>query len=277
MYDSTFWSQTQLAPRTSLSYESFEIKLQQKTASAVFLLYFLIRGIIEYMQRIFIVLCFAILLVLGVVLYWRADALVVAPFTTNTIETDFYTISVTQPKDAEKNFPELFAVTKKAINEFEKQYGNFNEEDIEKLNLGEKTYDLQIDTTVATSSKTVSYIVSMYQYTGGAHGSTVVKAFTYNKDSHFVGERELFGENNWRPMVSDLAYQYLKEKLKENTTDEVLKEGTTPTGENLSVWYLKGEDVVFVFGQYQIGPYVLGIQEVPIPREKLQSVLINSY
>lgn len=226
------------------------------------------------MQRIFIVLCFAILLVLGVVFYWRADALAVAPFTTNTIETDFYTISVTQPKDAEKDFPELFVVTKKTINEFEKQYGNFSEEDIEKLNLGEKTYDLQIDTTVATSSNTVSYIVSMYQYTGGAHGITAVKAFTYDKDNHFVGEKELFGENDWRPVVSRLAYEFLKEKLKDATTDQALKEGTAPVGENLAVWYMRGDDVVFVFGQYQIGPYVLGIQEVSIPKEKLAEVLI---
>lgn len=229
------------------------------------------------MQRIFIVLCFAILLVLGVVFYWRADALTIAPFMTNTIETDFYTISVTQPKDAEKDFPELFAVTKNAINEFEKQYGNFSEEDVEKLGLGEKTYDLQIDTTIATSSKTASYIVSMYQYTGGAHGVTVVKAFTYDKDNHFVGEKELFGENDWRPVVSGLAYEHLKEKLKDATTDQVLKDGTAPVGENLAVWYVRGDDVIFVFGQYQIGPYVLGIQEVPIPREKLQSVLINNY
>lgn len=229
------------------------------------------------MQRIFIVLCFAILLVLGFIFYWRADALVVAPLVTNTIETDFYTISVTQPKDAEKNFPELFAVTKNAINEFEKQYGNFSEEDVEKLNLGDKTYDLQIDTAVATSSKTVSYIVSMYQYTGGAHGITMVKAFTYDKDNRFIGEKELFGDNNWRPVVSEFAYQYLKTKLKDATTDQALKEGTAPVGDNLSVWYMKGDDVVFVFGQYQIGPYVLGIQEVPIPKEKLQSVLINNY
>lgn len=229
------------------------------------------------MQRIFIVLCFAILLVLGFIFYWRADALVVAPLVTNTIETDFYTISVTQPKDAEKNFPELFAVTKNAINEFEKQYGNLSEGDVARLGLDERGYELQIDTSVATTSKTVSYIVSVYQYTGGAHGTTMIKAFTYNKNNHFLGEKAVFGENNWRPVVSEFAYQYLKTKLKDATTDQVLKEGTAPVGDNLSVWYMKGDDVVFVFGQYQIGPYVLGIQEVPIPKEKLRSILTNNY
>ena len=229
------------------------------------------------MQRIFIVICFVILLALGFVFFWRADAIKIASFATNTIETDFYTISVTQPKDAEKNFPELFAVTKKTSNEFEKQYENLSEEDITKLDLGDKTYELQIDTTVATSSKTVSYIVSMYQYTGGAHGTTIVKTFTYDNNNHFVGEKELFGEKDWRPVVSALTYQYLKEKLKDATTEQALKEGTAPVGENLAVWYLKDDNVVFVFGQYQIGAYVLGIQEVPVPREKLAEVLTHNY
>lgn len=229
------------------------------------------------MQRIFIILCFVILLVLGFVFFWRADALSAAPLVTNTIETDVYTISVTQPKDAEKNFPELFAVTKNAINEFEKQYENVDEKDTAQLDLGDKTYELQIDTTVATSSQTVSYILSMYQYTGGAHGTTVVRAFTYDKKGRFVGEKELFGDNNWRPLVSSLSYQYLKEKLRDATTDQAVKEGTAPVGDNLAVWYLRGDTVVFVFGQYQIGPYVLGIQEVPIQKETLRSVLTNNY
>lgn len=230
------------------------------------------------MQKIFIGFCFAILLVLGGILYVRTDKLQVAELTTNTIETDFYTIKVTQPENAEKDFPEIFAVTKNAITTFEKQYGNLSPEDIETLGLGgDRIYDLQIDTTIATSTKTVSYIVTLYEFTGGAHGITAVKTFTYDKDNHLIDEKGLFGENNWRPVVSDITYTYLKEKLKENTTDEALKEGTKPQGENLATWYLEGDDVVFVFGQYQIGPYVLGIQEVPIPREKLKEVLTEKF
>jgi hypothetical protein len=223
----------------------------------------------EYMQKIFIGFCVAVFVILGVVLYMRTDVVSVAPLLTNTIETDFYTMKITQPENAEKDFPELFAVTKNAISLFEKQYAGAS-------STSPAPYDLQIDTTVATTSNTVSYIVSLYEYTGGAHGITAIQAFTYDKDGKFVGEKEVFGENNWRPVVSELTYQYLKEKLKENTSDDVLKEGTAPIGNNLSVWYLKGDDVVFVFGQYQIGAYALGIQEVPIPREKLSSVLINN-
>ena len=219
------------------------------------------------MQKIFIGFCVAVFVILGVVLYMRTDVVSVAPLLTNTIETDFYTMKITQPENAEKDFPELFAVTKNAISLFEKQYAGAS-------STSPAPYDLQIDTTVATTSNTVSYIVSLYEYTGGAHGITAIQAFTYDKDGKFVGEKEVFGENNWRPVVSELTYQYLKEKLKENTSDDVLKEGTAPIGNNLSVWYLKGDDVVFVFGQYQIGAYALGIQEVPIPREKLSSVLI---
>ncbi len=222
------------------------------------------------MQKIFIGFCVALLFVLGGVLYLRTNKIEVAPLSTNTIETDFYTMKITQPENAEKDFPELFAVTKNAIQLFEKQYTGAS-------STSPAPYDLQIDTTVATTTNTVSYIVSLYEYTGGAHGGTVMQAFTYDKNNVFIGEKALFGENNWRPVVSELTYQYLKERLKENTTDDVLKEGTAPIGNNLDVWYLKGDNVVFIFGQYQIGAYALGIQEVPIPREKLAGVLINNH
>lgn len=222
------------------------------------------------MQKIFIGFCVLLLVVLGSIVYVRTDKISVAPLSTNTIETDFYTMKITQPVDAEKKFPELFAVTKNAISLFEKQYAGAS-------STSPAPYDLQIDTTVATTSETVSYVVSLYEYTGGAHGITAIQAFRYDKDGKYVGEKEVFGESNWRPVVSELTYQYLKEKLKENTSDDVLKEGTAPIGNNLSVWYLKGDDVVFVFGQYQIGAYALGIQEVAISREKLGEVLTEKF
>lgn len=222
------------------------------------------------MQKIFIGFCVVLLSVLGVITYLRTDKVPVAPLSTNTIETDSYTMKITQPENAEKKFPELFAVTKNAISLFEKQYAGAS-------STSPAPYDLQIDTTIATTSQTVSYVVSLYEYTGGAHGITAIQAFTYDKDGKFMGEKEIFGESNWRPVVSEFTYQYLKEKLKENTSDDVLKEGTAPIGNNLSVWYLKGDDVVFVFGQYQIGAYALGIQEVPVPREKLNEVLTEKF
>ena len=222
------------------------------------------------MQKIFIGFCVLLLVVLGSIVYVRTDKISVAPLSTNTIETDSYTMKITQPVDAEKDFPELFAVTKNAISLFEKQYAGAS-------STSPAPYDLQIDTTVATTSETVSYVVSLYEYTGGAHGITAIQAFRYDKDGKYVGEKEVFGESNWRPFVSELTYQYLKEKIKENTSDDVLKEGTAPIGNNLSVWYLKGDDVVFVFGQYQIGAYALGIQEVAISREKLGEVLTEKF
>jgi hypothetical protein len=87
----------------------------------------------------------------------------------------------------------------------------------------------------------------------------------------------VFGESSWKSLVSNLTFEYLKAKLKDQTSDEVLKEGTSAIGPALDTWYLKDNDVVFVFGQYQVGPYVLGIQEVPIPREKLSEVLTYNF
>ena len=227
------------------------------------------------MQKIFIGFCILVLGALSVILYDRTNVLSVAPLSTNIIETDFYTITVTQPTDASRKFPELFAVTQNAISLFEQSHSNLTSDELERFGPDAIiTYDLQIDTKIATTSDTVSYIVSLYEYTGGAHGITAVQAFTYDKRNRFIDETTLFKDTNWRSTVSAYAYAYLKQKLGDQTTDEMLKEGTSPEGNNLDVWYLRGTDVVFVFGQYQVGPYVLGIQEVPIPREKLDEVLI---
>jgi len=226
------------------------------------------------MQKIFIGFCILVLGVLSVILYNRTNVVSVAPLSTNTIETDFYTITVTQPTDASRKFPELFAVTQNAISLFEQSHSNLTSDELERFGPDAIiTYDLQIDTKIATTSDTVSYVVSLYEYTGGAHGITAVKAFTYDKRNRFIDENTLFKDTDWRSVVSAYAYAYLKQKLGDQTTDEMLKEGTSPEGNNLDVWYLRGTDVVFVFGQYQIGPYVLGIQEVPIPKEELESVI----
>lgn len=229
------------------------------------------------MQKIFIGFCVLLLVVLGSIVYVRTDKISVAPMVTNTIETAFYTMKITQPENAEKKFPELFVVTKNAITLFDKNYGNCDGEECGRITPESMPFELQIDTHVATTTQTVSYIVSLYEYTGGAHGITAIQTFTYDKDGKFVGEKEVFGESNWRPVVSELTYQYLKEKLKEITSDDVLKEGTAPIGNNLNLWYLKGDDVVFVFGQYQIGAYALGIQEVPVSRKKLNEVLTEKF
>lgn len=226
------------------------------------------------MQKIFIGFCIVVLGVLSVILYNRTNVLSVAPLSTNTIETDFYTITVTQPTDASRKFPELFAVTQNAIALFEQSHSGLTFNELEWFGRDAIIpYNLQIDTTIATTSETVSYRVSLYEYTGGAHGITAVQAFTYDKRGRFIDENVLFGDTDWRSLVSAYAYTYLKEKLGDQTTDQTLREGTSPEGNNLDVWYLRDTDVVFVFGQYQIGPYVLGIQEVAIPREQLDDVI----
>ncbi|MCX6703462.1 MAG: RsiV family protein [Candidatus Zambryskibacteria bacterium] len=229
------------------------------------------------MQKVLIGFCVFVFVVLGYVLYTRTSALLVAGFSTNTIETPFYEMKITQPDNALKDFPELFAVTKNAITLFEKNYGNCEGEECDRITPESLPYELQIDTTVATTTKTVSYIVSLYEYTGGAHGITAIKTFTYDKKNKFIDEKAVFGESSWKPLVSNLTFEYLKAKLKDQTSDEVLKEGTSVVGSALDTWYLKDNDVVFVFGQYQVGPYVLGIQEVPIPREKLSEVLTHNF
>ena len=40
---------------------------------------------------------------------------------------------------------------------------------------------------------------------------------------------------------------------------------------------LTDKNVVFIFGQYQVGPYVLGIQEFPVAKNSILNILMTEY
>ena len=55
--------------------------------------------------------------------------------------------------------------------------------------------------------------------------------------------------------------------------DEIFEEGTEPVYENYSNFVLLQNDIVVIFGQYQIAPYAAGMFGVRIPYEELAPYL----
>lgn len=197
-----------------------------------------------------------------------------APLETQTIETDYTGIYTELPKNAVKDFPEIHTYTSDLMAQFEKDYGELSEKEIQTLGLGQdKIYELRINTRIATSTKTISYIISAYEYTGGAHGMTTVKAFTYDAQGKYINESKVFVDTTWKEKISSMLTDALVAKLKDATTKEQIQDGTAPNKDNLNEWYITDDAIVFIFGQYTIGPYVLGIQEVPLLKENLKGII----
>jgi len=170
----------------------------------------------------------------------------------------YYTISLSYPSSS--STPEI----QNYINQTKTEFLNSvpkTEADAKFEGLGgDRIYNLTVTTKITHSSSTTSYVLETYQFTGGAHGSTVISAFTYNKAGKLLSLNEVLPSSITLSTLSASARTYFYNKLSDQDKSEI-DVGTEPKQENFNTWYIDGTKIVFVFGQYSIGPYVLGIQE----------------
>ncbi|MBM7871565.1 hypothetical protein JOC70_003065 [Clostridium pascui] len=116
----------------------------------------------------------------------------------------------------------------------------------------------------ATQNNLLSISVIYYQYTGGAHGSTLQNNFNIDldtgneatlKDFFYEGEnyKEIISKEIKKQMASKEA-GYFEDAL--NTVNFI---------SNTQSFYVKDNNIVVCYGHYEIAPYAAGIQEFKIP------------
>ncbi|WP_462320930.1 DUF3298 and DUF4163 domain-containing protein [Halochromatium sp.] len=114
-----------------------------------------------------------------------------------------------------------------------------------------------------------------YRFTGGAHGGTENRALVLSrKTGEPIPVSALFRPNsNWLQRLSDASYQALLQREQFEPDDDWLMRGTAPEPENYQTLLPIKEGIEVVFGQYQIGPYVIGISRLLLPYSELSAVL----
>jgi hypothetical protein len=192
------------------------------------------------------------------------DPLKPVPFEYEKKDEATYSIDLEYPKSDKDHLPEIANYVSLVKDQF-----------TQSLPTGEVTenYLLKINTTVYTASSTISYKLETYMYTGGAHGGTFIETFTYGKDGKLITLNDLLVSADSMKKLSTSARAYLYNKIGDQSQKEVIDAGTEPTLENFGVWYITDAGIVFVFQQYQVGPYTLGIQEFPIRRLEAEAFL----
>lgn len=149
----------------------------------------------------------------------------------------------------------------------------------------EMKYAYVADYKIATTTNTISYIYSVYTFTGGAHGSSYKIAFTFDIKGRLLKLEDILPESQLK-IVSDIAFkeltkisfsrlkEYADQSMKGLTYEKYLKdikntkwikEGTEPKRENYNTAWLDGNDLVIYFGQYQVWSYAEGDYELRIP------------
>jgi hypothetical protein len=207
----------------------------------------------------------------------KQTALKISPIIKENATTTYTVINLSYPQSSNTKNPELYDYVQKTKNDFVEEYGHLTKAEADKMymRVGEP-FELYISTKIATSTNTVSYILETYHYTGGAHGGTDVNTFTYDNLGHLVEIDDVL-TSGWLKEIATMSKTYFYNTLGDNSQPSMIDDGTEPIPENFSAWYLSGDSIVFIFGQYQVGPYVLGIQEYKINKSQIPELLQPAY
>lgn len=154
----------------------------------------------------------------------------------------------------------------KDVPEMRKQFGQDNPS---------SNYSINIDAKYKKSPKTESIVLSIYTYTGGAHGTSYYQVFNTSNDTGGI----ILLEDVLQTEKKDAFVEFIKKELygwKSNDMDSSMF--FTDAVEELNFefftnWSLDDENFIVYFSQYDIGPGVLGQIAFPIPLEKVKSFL----
>lgn len=116
-----------------------------------------------------------------------------------------------------------------------------------------------------------------YYYTGGAHGTTLVKTFIFNA---LTGEQvtfdSIFNENPLEKL-SSYALLEIKKIDPELETYTFTEDGLKPMAENFSTPEVTPLGLRFTFGDYQVGPYSAGRPEITVGWSALMPLLKSEF
>jgi predicted secreted protein len=124
----------------------------------------------------------------------------------------------------------------------------------------------------------LSIVLLNYQYTGGAHGSTVQSSYTFDLATGAVLELSDLMKSgvDFRAYFNQTIRREINRRVDEGVLTEFDDAKFKDIGEHPG-YYLSNNAVVIYFQQYEYFPYAAGIQEFPIAYTKLANLLKDEY
>ncbi|MGM9735229.1 MAG: DUF3298 domain-containing protein [Candidatus Cryptobacteroides sp.] len=114
-----------------------------------------------------------------------------------------------------------------------------------------------------------SCIISRYGFTGGAHGMDAEDAIVFDLGTGDpVSEGDLFTDG-WESRLAQALTAHLRDSFEDEETFNMLfvKE-IEPNGN----FFVTEQGITYIYGRYEIGPYVIGIVQVTVPWEEIKDL-----
>lgn len=140
------------------------------------------------------------------------------------------------------------------------------------------SYEVSVRKTYENNAY-VTYTTSTYSFLGGAHGSALTYSVNIAKSSADVVEQivDTTKTLDLQPLLRAGVVRYLKSNGDKNITEKNLgdylfvENGVVPLPANTP--YLAKDGVHFVYQQYEIGPYAMGMVTFTVPYPKIKQFL----
>jgi hypothetical protein len=159
-------------------------------------------------------------------------------------------------------------------------YENLSAEDIAMMGYDEgRKQRLSMTYEAHEAHATLSYVITIYEDTGGAHGNTYFRTFTFDRATgESLRLEDIFVEGaDYLALLSQLSREKLAASLGTYADTEYVESGTLPLEESFQSWYLEGGALVLLFPPYQVAPYAAGAQEAHILLPELGTTLAPEY
>lgn len=124
----------------------------------------------------------------------------------------------------------------------------------------------------------VTVVVNAENYVGGAHGSAAQQYFNFELESETLLSLDEILVKGQRAKFNDLAHQAFEQWIKATQPDmdvdeyqELWKFTSTDN------FYLSPTGLILQYGEYEIGPYAVGLPRLVIPYKYLQGVIKDQY
>lgn len=151
----------------------------------------------------------------------------------------------------------------------------------------------KFDAPEQNNNQYISVLTRIGGYTGGAHPYEEVVTYNYDvKNKKEMTLADLFVNNpNYLNQISEISRSILTERFTENLGNDfdsakeketyikeviapMINDGTDPSrAENFANFTFTKDKLIIHFGQYQVGPYVAGQQDVEMPLTLLEQTM----
>ncbi len=160
-------------------------------------------------------------------------------------------------------------------------FANLTPEDIKMMGFDSgRKESLQITYITATGPHTVSYIFTVSEDTGGAHGNTFYKTFTFDSATGTaLGLRDLFKPNTpYLNTLTAISRDKLPDLIGKDAADMTfINAGTESEEKNFENFFIDDKSFVLLFPPYAVAAYSAGTQTLPISLSTLKNILKPEY